>query len=372
MLDSDKFAWGINIDNVWKYAGLPQPNTSLLPYLINIPQGARGVFDRPSTSVVKEICNDLAIKLKQARIDFVRVWFPGNFFKRKVNDGSEFVMDEFVDSLKRNGLEIIAVLGNGYSRFLPRGASVNRLHQYLGQLVPSSLEIVRHYYTSIKIWQIENEPNWWRKHMLVNWRNGLIWLQSDSDEIILKSLHDVMRQECPNGKIIINIEGDGRKVDYGRYVKYCDVIGLDFYPGYVHSHNTSADKIRLASGVKRQTGKQVIIAETGQPSGPQFFGYTENRQAEYIRSACQTAYSCDAVSALCVWRFTDSYWRSFPMQENYFGLLTKEGEPKKRRGSNTQIRYAARIKVHRETALPVFPLSTFDTSQSYRKDLHNE
>jgi hypothetical protein len=328
MLDSDKFVWGINIDNVWKYAGLPQPKTALRPHVVNFPQSSSEVFHRPSTSVVREICNDLAVKLKRARIDFVRVWFPWNFFNRRVNDASEFVMDEFVDSLKWNGLEIVAVLGNGYSRFLPRAASVNHIHEYLGQLVPSSKEIVRHYNKSIKIWQIENEPNWWRIHMLVNWRRGLIWLKSNSDEIILRSLHDVVREECPTGKIIINIEGDARKVDYRRYAKYCDIIGLDFYPGYAHSHHTSADRIKLASGVKRQTGKQVIIAETGQPSGPQFFGYSQNRQAEYIKSACQTAHSCDAISALCVWRFTDSNWRSFPMQENHFGLLTKEGQPK--------------------------------------------
>lgn len=347
MLDDSKFAWGINIDNVWTYAGLPQPKSTILPHVLSIrlPRGPVEILEQPNAgelvekelnlpdeeepeSEVMEICNDLATRLKDARMDFVRVWFPWNFFNKTVSDPSEFLMDTFVETLKSNGIEIVAVIGNGYSRFLPHGASVEHLQKYLSQLVPSSSEIVRHYKDSIKTWQIENEPNWWKEHVAVDWRSGLIWLEPNNDEIILKCLHDVVREECPKGKIIINVEGDRNNVKYDRYAKYCDIIGLDFYPGYAHSHETSADKIKLASNVKKETGKQIIIAETGQPSGPHLLGYNEERQGAYIKSACQTAHSCDAVSALCVWRLSDSYWRSFPMQENHFGLLTKEREPK--------------------------------------------
>lgn len=347
MLEVDEFSWGINIDNVWTYAGLPQPKSILLPYAISLkmPRGPLEILDHSNAGeVIKEqldfrdgeesqedvtkICSDLVIRLKEARINLVRAWFPWNFFNKTVTDASQFLMDTFVGVLKSNAIELIGVLGSGYRRFLPHGANVEHLQKYIGQLVPSASEIVRHYKDSVKFWQIENEPNWWKEHVAVDWRSGFIWLEPNSDKLILKSLHDVVRSECPDGKIIINLEGDRDNVRYDRYAEYCDIIGLDLYPSYAHSHETSADKIKIATMVKQETGKQVIVAETGYPSGPRFLGYTEERQAEYIKSACETAHSCDSLSALCMWRFSDSYWRSFPMQENHFGLLTKEMEPK--------------------------------------------
>lgn len=353
MFDGGKFGWGVNIDDSWTFAGLPPPRSSIVPFVISLKlsRGPIDVFEHPkagqafeehlrladeneSPSLVRELCNDLVIRLKEARVNLVRVWFPWNFFKKSVDDQQaqeqpfEFLMDTFVETLKSNGIEILAVLGNGYSRFLPRGVSVEHLHRYLNQLMPSCEEIVRHYKGSINTWQIENEPNWWKEHVAVNWRSGLIWLEPESEELILRSLHNVVRQECPNGKIVINIEADRHPVKWENYTKYCDIIGLDFYPAYAHPHKTSADEIRLALQIRKETGKNVIVAETGQPSGPTLLGYSEERQAEYVKSACETAYSCDGISGLFVWRFTDSYWRSFPMQENHFGLLTKERKPK--------------------------------------------
>ena len=347
MFQNDKFSWGISLDAIWNYAGMPPPKSMLLPYVLSLklPRGPVEVYDHlnsdqvieeqlnltneeESMNEVKEICDDLVIRLKEAKISFVRAWFPWSFFYRSVTDPPEFPMDTFVETLKSNGIEILSVIGNGYSRFLPNGASVDHLQMYVNQLSSASTEIVRHYKDSIKFWQLENEPNWWREHAAVDWRSGLIWFEHDSDETIISCLHDVVRKECPDAKIVVNVEGDRSDINFDRYTKYCDIIGLDLYPGYTHPHEISAEKIRIASDVKKATGKQVIIAETGKPSGPKIFGYTEEGQAEYIKSACDVASSCDAVDALCVWRFSDSYWRSFPMQENHFGLLTKRREPK--------------------------------------------
>lgn len=346
--ENDRFNWGINIDNVWTYAGLPPPKSAIVPFLfsLRLSRGPIDVLEHPyggkaieehlklpdetePLSVVKEVCDDVVIRLKEARISFVRAWFPWNFFKKGIDQPFDFVMDTFVETLKSNGIGILGVLGNGYSRFLPYGVSLEHLSKYLNQLVPSCEEIVRHYKGSINMWQIENEPNWWKGHVAVNWRSGLIWLEPDSEELILRSLHDVVRQECPDGKIVINIEADRHPIRWERYTKYCDILGLDFYPGYAHPHKTSAEEIKLvALAINKETGKQLIVAETGQPSGPHLLGYSEEGQAKYIASACETAYACDVVNALCIWRFSDSYWKSFPMQENYFGLLTKEREPK--------------------------------------------
>ncbi|MHB2037416.1 MAG: hypothetical protein ACYCPW_11855 [Nitrososphaerales archaeon] len=60
MLDDSKFAWGINIDNVWTYAGLPQPKSTILPHVLSIrlPRGPVEILEHPSASeVVKKKLN---------------------------------------------------------------------------------------------------------------------------------------------------------------------------------------------------------------------------------------------------------------------------------------------------------------------------
>ncbi|MHB1907877.1 MAG: glycoside hydrolase 5 family protein [Nitrososphaerales archaeon] len=359
----EHFSFGINIDNVWTYSGLPPPKSMIIPFVVSLKlsRGPVDVFEHPNLKqaieeqlrlpdeseappIVKELCDDLAFRLKEAGIGFVRTWFPWNFFKKSIRTGEEesfqFVMDTFVETLKSNGIEILGVLANGYSRFLPQGANVDHLGEYLKQLVPASREIVRHYKGSISTWQIENEPNWWKGHVAAHWRSGLIWFEKEAQEKVLSSLHDVVRQESPGAKIVINVEADRHPINWGLYEKYCDVLGLDFYPAYAHPHKTTAEEIKLvSSSVKKQTGKQLIVAETGQPSGPHFLGYSEERQSEYVKSACENAFSSDSLDGLCLWRFSDSYWRSFPMQENHFGLLTKKREQKL-----AWIEYANQIK----------------------------
>jgi len=344
-----KFGWGINIDNIWTYSGNSPPKSAIIPFVISLrlARGPIELFEHGNGSqavqehinlpdeaepptVVKQVCEDLAIRLKEAKITFVRAWFPWNFFRKSLDDHeagitTEFVMDTFVNTLKSNGIATLGVMANGYSRFLPRGASLDHLEGYLKQLVTSWEEIVAHYNGSIDTWQIENEPNWWKEHLAVDWRRGLIWLEHDAEEKILATLHDVVKKKCPNCKIVINVEVDRHHIDWKLYSKYCDILGLDYYPAYAHPHKTSAEEVRTVSqNVKKLTGKPLIVAETGQPSGPHVLGYDEQRQAEYVRSVCEEAYSSDALDALCIWRFSDSYWKSFPMQENHFGLLTKE------------------------------------------------
>jgi hypothetical protein len=34
------------------------------------------------------------------------------------------------------------------------------------------------------------------------------------------------------------------------------------------------------------------------------------------------------IEAVSIWRLSDSEWRSFPEQENYFGLIRADGVPK--------------------------------------------
>jgi hypothetical protein len=342
----EKFGWGVNIDNIWTYCGYPPPKSEIVPFVLSLKLGRGDIedFEHPKSSEafqeytglpeeaeppveIKDVCDNLAKRLEEANISFVRTWFPWNFFKKKLDDGetTEFVLDTFVNALKENGIGILAVLANGYRRFLPEGASVDHLDSYLKQLAPSWEEIVRHYRDSIDTWQIENEPNWWKGHLAVNWRSGIVWLEKEAQEKILGTLYNIVRQECPNGKIVVNVEADRQGIDWPLYSKYADILGLDFYPGYAHPHKANAEVIKTVSQqAKKQTGRQLIVAETGQPSGPKLLGYSEEKQAEYVKSACEEAYSSDALDGISIWRLSDSYWKSFPMQENHFGLLSKE------------------------------------------------
>src|SRR2546428_8717610 len=206
------FRWGISIDHPWAYAGLPPPKPIFMPHVpsLRLPRGlletlehskTKEAFDEmrsqqgeaePGTSV-RDLCDDLVTRLKEARINLVRSWFPWNYFEEKVGGERRYLLDTFVETLSSAGIEILAVLGNGYTRFLPEGLSLGHLQKYVKDLIPPSSEIVRHYGPKIKMWQIENEPNWWMEHLAVSWRAGLIWLDPKGNEVILKSLYDVVR-----------------------------------------------------------------------------------------------------------------------------------------------------------------------------------
>ncbi|MCL5067598.1 MAG: hypothetical protein M1368_04515, partial [Thaumarchaeota archaeon] len=89
----------------------------------------------------------------------------------------------------------------------------------------------------------------------------------------------------PSATIVVNLEADNRNTDWKFYAEYCDVLGLDFYPNYVRSEPVDAAEVNFASQVKRESGLPVFVAETGYPSGPSLFGYSEQKQCDYVKSA---------------------------------------------------------------------------------------
>ncbi len=367
IFDRDRFSWGVNIDDMWTYAGFPPPKSIIIPYLLSVklPRGPVEWFSHPEMEKLGKLADragdeselereaeaasrDLASILKAAGISFVRCWFQWNFFQPKIQRDAqipvdyEFPLDGFVSALKSVGIEILAVLGNGYSRFLPEGLNPDHVPDYVRRLTDCSRAVVRHHKDSIKTWQIENEPNWWGEHYSAHWRTGAAWLEPGMDDLILGSLREAVRSEDPSAVVVVNLEADRKKTQWNRYAKYCDVIGLDFYPNYSHAEPIGVPEMQLAGAVGKETGLPVFIAETGYPSGPRLFGYSEENQARYVKLACEEASSSDALRSLCLWRFSDSYWRSFPDQENHFGLLSKEWKPKM-----VWAKYASRIRAAR-------------------------
>ena len=86
--------------------------------------------------------------------------------------------------------------------------------------------------------------------------------------------------------------------------------------------------MRGAKDASKNTGKPILIAETGYPSGPSILGYSQENQAAYLAQAVKGAYSLDEVTGIGIWRYLDTSWRSFPPQENHFGLVDEKDGPK--------------------------------------------
>ncbi len=227
------------------------------------------------------------------------------------------------------GIGIMAVVGDGYNRFIPENAATSDLKRYIPQLVESSTEIVRRYRGKIDAWQIENEVNGWTGHTIADWRSGWIWLSEKNKEPVLKALSEVVRAESPGSKIVINLGYIGSKRKWKMYAKYSDIIGVDPYPSYYDPNRTSASGMgRFADIAAEETGLPVYIIETGYPAGPRIFWFDEAKQAAYTASACKHAQESEKIHGLGMYRFSDSYWQSFPAMENYFGLLSVTGKPK--------------------------------------------
>src|SRR5487761_986151 len=314
MFSKNRFKWGINIDDMWIYAGAIEPKSIIIPYLLSVrlPRGPIRVPDPHPVQALKSMAKsvagsateepgdrktfsqDLAAQLKNSGIQFVRCWFQWNFFESRVRDmksqSYKFPLDDFVASLKQAGIEIVAVIGNGYSRFLPRGINLEDPNSYIQRLDTVCRATIRHYKDSIKVWQLEDEPNWWVEHYAAHWRSGGIWLEHGIQDSILSALHNLVREEDQSATIVVNLEADQRRTNWNSYSKYCDVLGLDFYPNYGHASPVDASEVRFASVVKKQTGIPVFIAETGYPSGPSLFGYSEQRQVQYVRSASEECF----------------------------------------------------------------------------------
>jgi hypothetical protein len=233
--------------------------------------------------------------------------------------------------MRESEIEIIGVVGNGYYRFLPSGLNINRLDEYLPKLFAASREIVRHYQGKIWMWQLENEPDWWLEHFASDWRRGGIWFEQDAVDLILGGLHEIVKEEDPRALSMVNLEADTARAFAKSYSRYCDVLGLDFYPSYTNPENINVTKLKeKIVEARRVSGHdEIIVAETGYPSGPRIFGFGATKQAEYVRAVCDEAYSIDSLSVFGMWRLSDPYWLSFPYQENSFGLIDRQGIPKK-------------------------------------------
>ena len=348
-----RFGFGVNIDDSWRYAGVSEPKSIIFPHLLSISLPEGRFLDRleeaeilahgnaePRTAAARAALA-LADNLESAGVDFVRCWFAWRFFEptpvpaatvgRLAEVGySEYPMDSFVETLTGRGIGVVPVLACGYQRMLPEGLSVDSDPSlYIRRAAVHTRLLVRRYKGKVRFWQIENEPNWWEMHEAGGWRKGASWVESKSfrDEL-LKSLNDAVHEEDPKARTIVNLEADRQIPGADEFTRECDVLGLDFYPNYKTSEPINLSIFRKAADYAKAGGRPVFIAETGYPSGPSLFGYSEAKQAQYVELALKEAFALEEVNAVGLWRYIDTAWRSFPEQENHFGLIDEKGGPK--------------------------------------------
>jgi GH35 family endo-1,4-beta-xylanase len=212
---------------------------------------------------------------------------------------------------------------------LPERLSAEKYEDYLKRIVVHTRLLVRHYKDRIKFWQIENEPDWWEMHVVGGWRSGAIWVDPrEFRPMLLHALNGAVHEEDPSARTIVNLEADAEKLDVREYANLCDMVGLDFYPNYKMAYPIDLGVFGKAQAAAKSIGSHVLIIETGYPSNPSIVGYSQERQAEYVKKACLEAYSMDSVNCVGIWRYVDTAWRSFPPQENHFGLFDDQGRQK--------------------------------------------
>ena len=340
-----RFSFGINLDDAWRYAGIQEPKSIVFPHLLSLSLKERAHFEKVEEATLEmhhqanpteeaaRASLALADAVKSVGADFVRCWFPWSFFEPPLGGGEadyRWPMDGLVQALGSQGVALIPVVACGYQRMLPRGVSPDEGREvYIEKACTHVRQVVRHYKDAVRTWQIENEPNWWMMHETGGWRSGAAWLEAGGfRDLLLEGLNRAVHEEDSGALTMINLEADDDKPKVAEYSKFCDVLGLDFYPNYKASEPVDASVISKAEEVAEEVGKPTIIAETGYPSGPAILGYSEDKQAEYVERALREAYSQDQLTGIGIWRYLDTSWKSFPPQENHFGLVDEKVGPK--------------------------------------------
>jgi hypothetical protein len=359
---TERFSFGINLDDPWRYSGVSPPKSVIIPHLLSVSLSEGKVLDAADDQEIRShreiepktvsgrATLALAETLADAKVDFVRCWFSWNYFEPTPvaesslnqlveNSYSQWPFDDLVDTLASKGISVVPVVACGYRRMLPRGLEPDHNRAlYLKRAAIHARLLTRHYKDRIKSWQIENEPNWWAEHEAGGWRSGLCWVRDHGfKQELLTTLNNAVHSEDPKASTIINLEADAKVLAPAPYSYNCDILGLDFYPNYKSAHPVNPGVTKLADQVGKALQKPLLISETGYPSGPGFLGYSSDRQAEYVETAAKEAFVFSHVTGIGIWRFNDTSWRSFPPMENHFGLFDKRGAPKPAWGAYSKV-----------------------------------
>lgn len=211
-----------------------------------------------------------------------------------IREGNWGPFDKLINEITSRGMNIVAIVGNGFVDSVPQVGGrpltpdVLGQERYLGALYLHARAVVTRLKEKIKYWQIENEANVSGLMIPWGWRSGELWKDSSFVTSVITTLSKAVRDADPSAKIAVNLHADVPL--WERYVvrweKYVDIIGIDSYPNYLFG----APNLAWVVGIKVRTArlitnKDVVVMETGAPSWSKFGGHSEERQARYIRDA---------------------------------------------------------------------------------------
>lgn len=223
------------------------------------------------------------------------------------------------------GVQPIPIIGHGYrhEHALIHGqlATPDRLgrERYLGLMYLYCRAVVERYDGDgdldaagivIKLWQMENELNqagltaaWgWREP---GWLPGLRSSWNDWEFLtrLLATLHQAVQDADPEAVTFMNFHTDIPprinhlllQPDWIEAVRdwkdLMEVIGFDAYPNYYQAEPVRGEAI--GEQVRRiqaaAPGQPVLLVEVDYPSGPVVRGFSEQRQAEFLRQSYDAA-----------------------------------------------------------------------------------
>ncbi len=213
--------------------------------------------------------------------------------------------DLMVDELAKAGLEPHLVIAAAYTFQVPnahiRGtfkrATPDNIGatRYIALAYLHARAAVRRYKGRVHIWQIENELNAAGETLLVaRWRSGSAWLDWGFLTELIDALSLAVKQEDPSALRSHNFSLRPLlwRDDILRWRQFLDIIGIDPYPNYVFGFPERGKSVggKVRDTVSLSAGKPVMVLESGYPVRPARRGYSEGRQAAYIRNAISSTF----------------------------------------------------------------------------------
>lgn len=300
-----------------------------------------------------------ASALKEIGAEWFRTSIPMIDVRDKINPcedpfsqletGDWSLFDIHFQKFKEKGISVIAGIGVGYTGSLPFISEEGCLSQTGGERIHPDiigkeryLELnyafaklaVRRFKNFVKIWQIENELNVACETVAWGWREGPAWCDWEFLDSLMKSLHQAVKEEDPDAKTTHNFHTDLHwKEDVKRWYEYIDIIGLDAYPNYIIGEPIYGMEVgkRTGRAVRLFPKKKVIVIETGYPTSPSYRKFSEESQAQYIKSAIDSTFE-NGGSGFLYFTFITSEKdeiKGFQAVEPFFGVIRVDGTKKK-------------------------------------------
>jgi len=232
----------------------------------------------------------------------------------------------------RNGIQIIAQIGNGYNRkraVSPEWTGKLSTGEYLAALDRYARAVVERYKTTVHHWSLENELNLDYEHVLSGER-AHAWLPEAKARII-STLNDAVKQIDPGATTVlsvVDVPGYQLFIKKMALVADYDIVGVHMYPavakpvtgGFADDVCRVVWQSRNASG-----GKPVIFLETGfKSAGGE--GHTPEAQRIFLRNMAEYVLESGAMGFFW-YEYLDNPNEPDDRQR-YSGLLEEDRTPK--------------------------------------------